>query len=326
MIKKIKIRLASPSMIGGINPGNNDNPTVIRIPSLRGILRFWTRAIGGTNYVDVEKKLWGNIDSGQGVRIIPINQVLHEVQHRLFPEHVTRGLNPCPVNMIQLDQEVIVGFSFDDESILPLLQSVVWTWLHIGTIGRRSRRGYGSFLWIPTRNDLLLTNNMFSGITINDLNIPTNLIQYLKNGLQIVERIMGHPSSTSFRRTNNWFKIQTIDQIFVGRHLTAQYNSNIGGMEDLLHGFNNNPGGARGNCNDELGYARGYSRLASPMLWRVFPVNRDLTGGSGYIPVMVWSPLRVTHVQTTITQLYNYFHNVLGFDNSLLGPGHSLYI
>ena len=117
--------------------------------------------------------------------------------------------------MIASGQRIRIDFAMPDVEIDRLrFQAVLWTWLHLGAIGRRSRRGYGSLLW--TGGDAL------SDLGLNPLGPPEpgtsleeKLTDYLKEGLIVVERIMGQPSREP-RRPSSSFRLESLDQVFVG--------------------------------------------------------------------------------------------------------------
>jgi len=207
------------------------------------------------------------------------------------------------------------------EPIRCQVQAAVWTWLHLGALGRRSRRGYGSLLWVPTKGPGdLLEGFVPDGFDWNrDLETPATLTDYLRRGLAAVESAIGAPSSSVARAPSTWFELRTIAQVFVGKVLAKSYDGEAGGMEDTLHGLGSprstNPAEVR-----QLGNlpGPGQARQASPMLWRVFPVLGD--SGNGFIPVMTWSPLDDTGVEnlTPPSPMYEYLHDKLGFCESLL--------
>ena len=67
MIGHLVVELVTPAMIGGAEARKLDNPPTLRPPSLRGHLRFWSRALGGE---ELARELWGSVDTGQRVRLL----------------------------------------------------------------------------------------------------------------------------------------------------------------------------------------------------------------------------------------------------------------
>ncbi|RMG21468.1 MAG: hypothetical protein D6732_27175, partial [Methanobacteriota archaeon] len=217
---------------------------------------------------------------------------------------------------------ITIGFRVPENILdsLDKLRAVVWTWLHLGSIGRRSRRGYGSLLWEPQPGDLLDGFVVFN--PQSDLATPSALENYLSQGLARVQSIWGAPDNSPRSTFPDQFQLASIDQIFVGQQL-IDANGNVltsiddspGGIMEIIHGLNENANGQR----EELGHAGrapwrpSTPRQASPMLWRLFPL-----AGGGYVPVMTWSPLRTTNIPPG-TDVWNYLNGKLGFQNSLAG-------
>ncbi len=182
-----------------------------------------------------------------------------------------------------------------DAALRGRLQAVVWTWLHLGAIGKRSRRGLGSLRWCPAKGDLL---HDFIGFSpAGDLTNKGRLEDYLSRGLRRVAEYFptldARPPSAGaplapLRSKAGWFQLQTINQVFVGKPQPLAFDGLPGHMEDLLHGLN--AAGRTRTEQNELGGV-GAARLASPMMWRVF----QLADGT-HVPVMTWSPHDVTTV------------------------------
>lgn len=330
MIYHLRVRLVSPILLGGSDSRAFDPSMVLRPPSIRGQLRFWTRALARGSHPDLEAELWGSTEAriGQRVSLVGAAQLWHgrkaaTKRRALFPPRpislpmvdpsdVPRGTSPDVVLRFRVPPSLVAstpGFS--------RLQAVVWTWLHLGTLGRRQRRGYGSLVWVPTAGpgDLLEGFVAAALEPQRDLANPSSLEKYLRDGLAQVERALGRPSATASRSSSSWFQLQTIDQVFVGSALTKRYDQQVDGMEDALHGI----GGPRStvpNEPDQLGRVGNGGRLASPMLWRVFPVAGD--PARGYIPVLTWSPYAGCTALTPGSVMYGRLHDELGFCRSLL--------
>ncbi len=317
MMEKLGVRLVSPAMIGGAVPRKCDDPPTLRVPELRGLLRFWTRALGGPGFRELEETLWGSTRVGQRVTIRATSvggpAELRHPDQPLFP-HKPRA-ESTPTQMIAPGAHFELRFGVPDlgPAYRERLQAVVWTALHLGAVGRRSRRGYGSLQWLPRPGDLLtgFLETPFDPTT--DLASETALQAYVLRGLTRVCSILGRPAVTvppTARTSGNWFELRTVDQVFVGKALAAGYNGQPGGMEELIHGF-------RRPTQDpesiQLGTIVGM-RLASPMLWRVY----HLTGGS-FVPVMTWSPREGVNSLTPGTGMHGYLSRTLGFSLSLAG-------
>lgn len=327
MIEHLHVKLISPAMIGGADPRNCDRPPTLRAPELRGIFRFWTRALGGTSFRPLEEKLWGSTQGGQGVTLRTIN---HAPTVRQFPLKTANGLTPT--QMIAPGARFEIRFALPDfgtatRQFRERLQAVVWTALHLGGVGRRSRRGYGSLQWIPDseRGDLLTGFLDSSFDEERDLLDRDTLSAYLVRGLTRVSTALGGrpsvmPAPSARTSCDDRFRLQTLDQIFVGAPLlvgplAASYDAPPGRMEDLIHGlreavrFPGNP-----SESHQMGGAHPGGRLASPMLWRVY----RLTSGA-FVPVMTWSPREGVTTVAAGSNMHTYLTGNLRFSHSLAG-------
>lgn len=334
MIEHLHVKLISPAMIGGADPRNCDRPPTLRAPELRGIFRFWTRALGGTSFRALEEnraleeKLWGSTQGGQGVTLRTINHYAPTV--RQFPVKTANGLTPT--QMIAPGARFEIRFALPDlgtatRQFRERLQAVVWTALHLGGVGRRSRRGYGSLQWIPdSEHGDLLTGFLDSPIDDeSDLLDRDTLSAYLVRGLTRVSAVLGgRPSVTPVpsARTSfdDRFRFETVDQVFVGAPLlvgplAASYDAPPGRMEHLIHGMRE---AVRfpGNLPEthQMGGAYPGGRLASPMLWRVY----RLTSGA-FVPVMTWSPREGITTVAAGSNMHAYLTGTLRFSHSLAG-------
>jgi len=308
IITFVDVDLVSPAMIGGPNPRALDTPPSLRAPSVRGSLRFWTRALAGDRApTEVESELWGSIERGQGIGLFPGTPLPAGQRVILFPAKETeRERSATPA--IALDQSARIRFRLPDTDHLHALAAVVWTWLHLGTLGRRGRRGYGSLLWRPVANDLLQRAGFPILRREEVLASRSSLSEYLGTGLVEVRKRFGVPDAKATRTTHPYFRLDSLDQIFVGRRLNATYDGTVDGMEHRLHGRDPD---RRGTAKKEMGSALG-ERLASPMAWRVFPAC-----GGGYFPVLTWSPVEHTEVDPR-SAMHTYLSD-LGFTTSLTG-------
>ncbi len=290
MITFLDVDLVSPALVSGYQEKQLDSPPTLRPPSLRGQLRFWCRALSGPRAPwELETELFGAIERGQRIVVLPVTVAQSTSRTRLFPHkeppHDSEMPALAPCCAFRLRFRIPRGFS---EASRLQFQAVLWTWLHLGTIGRRARRGYGSLLWRPHAGDAL------EGFPVLDrseaLASRGDLEAYLRSGLDEVERRLGVPTACGTRSTGGWFRLQTMDQVFVGEPLVAGYTSFERGMEERLHGLRRRtaPGGAEES--QELGRPPG-PRLASPWMWRVFPA-----AGHGYFVVATWSPSSVAQL------------------------------
>lgn len=298
VLEQVHFHIVSPTVVCGSDPKQLDSPPVLRPPSLRGMLRFWTRAVAGPLFREVESALWGSTLRGQGVGLLPLSpSKVTNTEHTILqgkPAETEADKTRYPVSLKVLDFTSLtptrLRLRVPDADLREELRAVVWTWLHLGGIGKRSRRGLGSLLWDPRPNDLLDGFVDFNRQV--DLADVASLRSYLLRGLASVSAVFPTLDSTAaarVRATSNRFALTTINQIFIGRPLAANFDGSPLGLEHALHGYNwpDRPG------RTELG-GQFKTRLASPMSWRIFPL-----GTGEHVPVMTWSPRTTTTLETT---------------------------
>ena len=198
------------------------------------------------------------------------------------------------------------------------LKAVFWTWLHLGAIGRRSRRGFGSLQWLPKSGDFL--DGFVDFQPEKDLTSSESLTAYLIRGMEKVKRVWGAPHLRSVpRQTYPFFCLQTIDQIFIGTifqddegNPLETIEDDVGGIIHKMHGISRN-----GEEDEwELGHRRlsGKKRQASPMMWRIYRVSSE------FVPLMVWSPLKKVQIDPN-SKVYRYLNGTLGFSSPLMPSG-----
>lgn len=291
MLSDLIVELASPAMVGGAE-NKCDAPPTLRPPSIRGQLRFWARAIGSK---ELEERIWGNIETGQRVKIIGAQPLKDPRSAYLLP-HNKEGYNAVSP-MVPPGERVLIRFAIPNPEVVPLLQANLWAWLHLGAIGKRSRRGYGSLLWEPHPSHILegfLDKPFFDRWT--DLQDPATLAVYLKRGIERTFEVLQVPLESK-RQSQPEFSLRSLDQVFIGKRIDREWhvvrsvqmgpdiNDHLDSPEYLLHGLKK---GDRGSAINSLQLGNLSSKPPSPMMWRVFPMP---TGKEGYVPVMIWSPL-----------------------------------
>lgn len=311
MTGHLVVELVTPAMIGGAEARKLDSPPTLRPPSLRGHLRFWSRALGGE---ELAQELWGSVDTGQRVRILGAPRLTKKPKEALLIP--SKGYEAW---MVPPGDPVVIRFEVPDSVPLAHLQAVLWTWLHLGTVGRRSRRGYGSLQWRPSEGDLLAGWPPLW--PSHHLKSNEALEKYLEAGLTKAGSICGRPGRQDRQETQS---LDTLDQVFVGsKELRGQWEAAGGpvpgeeSLESIVHGLNED---ARGDEPDrsQLGSAKP-RRLPSPILWRFFPVP----GKNAFRPVMTWFP--TGYGSTTPVKLnpdggvFKHLSKKLGFKASLTG-------
>lgn len=329
MISHVVVKLVTPTMVGGARARQCDDPPTLRPPSVRGQLRFWSRAIGDRA---LEEDLWGHEQYGQRVRILgALSKDNYWRGGRLSKPRLARLLGPSgrhgasDVDMVPPGDEVCLRFGIPGDLELDRLRAVLWTWLHLGSVGRRSRRGYGSLQWLPSKGDIFADTDWPQLWPIYHLRDPRSLKAYLDEGLRRVCKTLGRPDEKP-RRAADGDQLFTLDQVFVGRVLEGTWQASnsprrsVGEiLEQILHGLNE--AGREQGCRhpEPLQLGRANPRLPSPMLWRCF-ARHD---GRAFIPVMTWFPHEFSHSSfpqlTEAGGVYRYLNEELGFKTSLTG-------
>ena len=159
-VYEYEIDLITPMYGGGVVAGVNEQERPIRVPSIRGQLRFWWRATRGTAFTSLEElkkreaEIWGSTEKASptwvGVSCDPYNKdkvrerAANYGFERYGPE--TYALFPAVNNGQNLVKE---GLKFT-VSLRCLkehevdVQCAVWAWVNFGGLGARTRRGCGA--------------------------------------------------------------------------------------------------------------------------------------------------------------------------------------
>jgi RAMP superfamily len=325
MIRDLVVELVTPAMVGGAGKGC-DEPATLRPPSLRGQLRFWSRALGGGGESGqrLETWLWGDLEAGQRVRLLGAQELPAPREAYLFPHKEGRAKSPS--RMVAPGARSLLRFGIPGGDLLASLQAVAWVWLHLGTVGRRSRRGYGSLLWEPHPGHLLDGFLAEPLVPSKDLRDKATLTSYLERGLDRAWSAVDVASEPE-RQGSEEFVLRSLDQVFLGDPISDRSwhvagggrqpgpSSVSGSYEYLLHGLAE---GKRGGDAERQQFGLPEPRLPSPMALRLLPCT-----AGGDFAVMTWSPYRyAADIQPRIgrdTGLYRLLHDDLKFDSSLAG-------
>ena len=188
-----KFRITTFRMCGGVEPGLPDPVTPIRVPALRGQLRFWWRAVFASRFPDAaalktaEDRLWGCTEAASALRFyvhscIELRELTRPASRpgdrRTIPEEPSFALFPAqqdPKKIGKLSNpgtefELEVAFKNEDakNQVIPALFATA----NFGGYGARSRRGCGAFF-----------NPHFVGDLVNQ---PVEVaLQYLQKSFQL---------------------------------------------------------------------------------------------------------------------------------------------
>ncbi len=241
----------------------------LRPPSIKGVMRFWWRAVQAEGELCELKKneaaIFGSSDAGRSkVAIRAVATLSHQnikvLTHRddeTYGKTDSKGKIKKSVNdegfhigqkleiRLNLTNEVKLtnGINFDDKMLGWLFKLTIL----LGGLGGRSRRGYGS---------IMIVEQAFISINKVIVNID-KLLNNLKPGYYKNER-----SAIKITKEPEQKEYPYIEKVEIG----AQYNS----YDELLKQIKK----ASSDYNDDaLGYARNEKRLASPIYVSVVEIS-----------------------------------------------------
>ncbi len=157
--RTFEIRLITPMIGGGVEPGFNDTVTPIRPSSIRGHLRFWWRATIGARLPTLaamrsrEGDIWGSTSSAGRitVRVTSHDFSAPKQDHWSWPSskkdrdkvfsYILFPFEPSmpPPRVGKFSLEVTFPTNLKDD-----LYTSLWAWTNFGGIGARTRRGCGA--------------------------------------------------------------------------------------------------------------------------------------------------------------------------------------
>lgn len=130
--------------------GAYENSPEIRPPSIRGQLHWWFRALGGT-YAD-EKGIFGGVKNGTVaskvvIRVSDVNGETNSKYYTLPHKPAVTKDAYCPETSFHL--HVFERLGGLKGTLKVGFERVLKAWLLFGTLGLRSTRAAGSFIWEP---------------------------------------------------------------------------------------------------------------------------------------------------------------------------------
>lgn len=150
-----------------IHGADNGNQAEIRPPAIKGVMRYWFRALAGA-YCSVqelqqkEAEMFGSTTVGARLIVhVMSDEYVSSTKKSLLPQHKGELLNqgrdpasPSPA-ILAGKQFKIVLQSYPpvpdaNSRILQVAAWTLWTAIHLGGFGQRSRRGAGSLQLLET--------------------------------------------------------------------------------------------------------------------------------------------------------------------------------
>ncbi len=154
-IYKFKFEVVTPMFIGGASPNGEAE---IRPPSIKGMLRWWFRALGGSK--EKEEEIFGSTGSKSKIRIQIKDSNIQTKAPRseTFPPQLaylgygpigwdksTRTMqNTRPFIDVKSSFLIEIGLNTTSVEIQKNILLSLWALTHFGGLGSRNRRGFGS--------------------------------------------------------------------------------------------------------------------------------------------------------------------------------------
>lgn len=150
----ITLEIITPLFLGGADTGGLAD--TIRVPSIRGQLRYWLRALLGREHgEDIEAlqkqegNLMGNTEAGSPVRLRVLEPKLRlkTAERMMLPHRQLGDKNPLRNQSFVEDQlfQIVISPRPGLSEIPDPVMAALLLWLNLGGVGKRSRRGFGSF-------------------------------------------------------------------------------------------------------------------------------------------------------------------------------------
>jgi CRISPR-associated protein Cmr1 len=181
---EVTFRLLTPTFLRGFDYQRPE----LRVSSLKGCLRYWFRAID-PQYVQKEPELFGSSDKGQSPILFRLEQtnVAYETKPTLFSSRsfgyfgfsLKRNRQQKTHPYMKPNQSFSLQCVFRpgmEEKRKELLASI-WMFGHVGSLGARARRGFGSLAlesWTDSELPLLThAKNVDEAITFFQQGLQT---------------------------------------------------------------------------------------------------------------------------------------------------------
>lgn len=179
----LDLELITPMFGGGVCAGEADPVTLIRVPSIRGQLRFWWRATRGAAYASpeelfqAEKEIWGSTDKPSAVSLqveCPKGHARRECAteygfQKFGPEmYALFSAKNNGKDLIKEGLRFTLHLRYPD-SVQQDVRAALFAWINFGGLGARTRRGCGSLFCrqedfsARTREELFKKRNEIKG-------------------------------------------------------------------------------------------------------------------------------------------------------------------
>ncbi|MGQ9921904.1 MAG: type III-B CRISPR module RAMP protein Cmr1 [Desulfobacca sp.] len=296
-----EVRFITPLLMGGSDPRELDS-LGLRGNSLRGVWRFWLRALLGgmlpTSRPDtllaLENEVFGK--TGRATFRLRLLRQSANRQDFLRLPHKTGGAaaqKPGYQEGARFQVDILPRPHVMSADMAKVLLAGIWLWGYLGAMGNRARRGFGSPVLAPAAGQ----TNPFETLDLQlrqEFQDADDLAQYLRAGIcacwQAVAAWLAGQGLTPLSITSltaaatslgsfPFFTLANLHQVAVSTRNFADLGclasapSKTGAIA-TIHGDR--------SASPELGRVHG-GRLASPVFLRLHKV------GNNWVPVCTWS-------------------------------------
>ncbi|MBD3192925.1 MAG: type III-B CRISPR module RAMP protein Cmr1 [Candidatus Heimdallarchaeota archaeon] len=231
----------TPLFLGG---ADNDIAE-LRVPSIKGLLRFWWRAIVGLPIKSLQKKegeIFGSSEEGVGrsnfsIRLVAEKEPVRK-NHLMLP-HKRRSFTKEGITVDQEFSLILSSLKGNHQNYSEILQAS----LLLGGIGKRSRRGFGS-IKISSINGKASTFDY-------SLKSILQLINSIKDDYRIVDGKIKLKAQRNLKKRYPFLK-----EIELSKEPLSSWKEVVEKIGWATHHY------AR---EDAIGIGRGKQRLASPI-------------------------------------------------------------
>lgn len=166
----LKLEVLTPLFMGGAHQDQRSSVDAFRIPSLRGLARFWFRALMGgviSNAQDnlervrqLESEVFGSTEQASAVQFRLLNSPQHpeckvkgEGGIRYLAFSLRNRVGVSPGDKIEVAVECRPGAK-EAQNRLFLALGAFWLLANLGGLGSRSRRGFGSVVVVSAEPEI----------------------------------------------------------------------------------------------------------------------------------------------------------------------------
>jgi len=223
----LEVEAVTPIFIAGADQRNIENEG-LRAPSLKGLMRWWFRAIMGgvlfsSGSLDIneikreEEKIWGstNTQSNVLIKVSTIDTRIENLQIRGYRglAYLSYGVSGRRYMKGKFKVNIYFKPTLHEEDKKKVI-ATLWMLLNLGNVGSRNRKGFGS---LRVTNDTKIYNISFKNPS--DVN---ELIKYLKLNIEECLNIFGWDGSKILSKTlpsfaiiaPNFWKMKLLDDIY----------------------------------------------------------------------------------------------------------------